>query len=494
MKKVAVIGAGSAGLAAAWAAAKAGASVTVYESHEKVGGTTALSGGVSWLPGNHLSDDTVEAGLEYMRSLELGDVDRELVEVFVRNSGPVAKRLEDETSLRWAALPYPDYHSEHPGGRPQGGRSLEPLAFDASDEVRSLIRDAPNRWGTITYAELWAGDADPDELRARKERGTFTAGHALIACLLEACLELGVEVKTGQRITALPDADAVIITSGGFERDEQLVKAFLRGPMTAPTGAPTNQGDGLRIAMAAGAALGSMSEAWWAPAVSLPGDVIDDSPMYRLMLGERARPGCLIVDHSGNRFVDESQNYNDLGRTMQDFDAANYVFRHVPAWLVFDAEYRSKYRVFTITPDSPDPAWLTKADTLGELAGKLGIDAATFEQTVGTFNRGAEAGEDTIFGRGSYAYDRFVGELGALGDGPYYALEIHPGCLGTKGGPKTDADGRVLSALDGKPIPGLYAAGNAAASPFGLAYPGAGGTIGPALVFGIRAGEAAAKD
>ena len=86
------------------------------------------------------------------------------------------------------------------------------------------------------------------------------------------------------------------------------------------------------------------------------------------------------------------------------------------------------------------------------------------------------------------------GELGPLGEGPYYALEILPGCLGTKGGPRTDSHGRVLSAAGGDPIPGLYAAGNAAASPFGLAYPGAGGTIGPALVFGLRAGEAAAGD
>src|SRR5581483_4417962 len=97
-------------------------------------------------------------------------------------------------------------------------------------------------------------------------------------------------------------------------------------------------------------------------------------------------------------------------------------------------------------------------------------------------------------GRGEYAYDRFVGELGPLGEGPYYALEILPGCLGTKGGPRTDSHGRVLSAASGAPIAGLYAAGNAAASPFGLAYPGAGGTIGPALVFGLRAGEAAARD
>jgi 3-oxosteroid 1-dehydrogenase len=494
MKNVTVIGAGAAGLAAAHAAAQAGARVTVYERHERVGGTTALSGGVAWLPGNEHTDDSPEAALEYMRSLALGDVDPGLVEVFVRESREAAARLERETPLRWEALPYPDYHSERPGGRPDGGRSLEPVAHDAPAQVRELVRDAPNRWGTITYAELWSGTAAPEELARRAAQGTFTAGQALIACLLEACLDAGVEVRTGERITALPAADAVVLTSGGFERDAGLVKAFLRGPMAGPAGVPTNEGDGLRMAIAAGAALGTMSEAWWAPTVSLPGDTIDGSPMFRLMLGERARPGCLIVDRSGRRFVDESQNYNDVGRTLQDFDAATFSFRHVPAWLVFDAAYRSRHRVFTITPEDPDPDWLVKADTPSELAGRLGVPAGALEQTIASFSRAAGDGLDPDFGRGAYAYDRFVGELGALGDGPYYALEILPGCLGTKGGPRTDSYGRVLAAMGERPIPGLYAAGNAAASPFGLAYPGAGGTIGPALVFGLRAGEAAAAD
>ena len=117
------------------------------------------------------------------------------------------------------------------------------------------------------------------------------------------------------------------------------------------------------------------------------------------------------------------------------------------------------------------------------------MPADALEATVARFNEGAAHGADPDFGRGSFPYDRFIGDLGPLEQAPYYAFKVLPGCLGTKGGPRTDADGRVLSITDGKPIPGLYAAGNAAASPFGLAYPGAGGTIGPAVVFGLRAGR-----
>jgi succinate dehydrogenase/fumarate reductase flavoprotein subunit len=165
---------------------------------------------------------------------------------------------------------------------------------------------------------------------------------------------------------------------------------------------------------------------------------------------------------------------------------------------VFDAEYRARYALGPLGRGDPDPDWLARADDLAGLAAAIGVPADALAATVARFNDLARAGADEDFGRGSYAYDRFVGDqrapdptLRPLGGGPYYAAPVLPGCLGTKGGPRTDGRGRVLAAAGG-PIPGLYAAGNAAASPFGLAYPGAGGTIGPALVFGYRAGEAAA--
>ena len=495
MRRVSVVGAGVAGLCAAFSAARAGARVTVHEAGDRIGGTTALSGGNAWFPANtHIPDDSPELALAYLRALALGDADDELLQVFAREAGAAAERLERDTPVGWQSIPYADYHAEFEGGREQGGRTLEPVPIDPPPRVAAMVRDAPNVTAPVTYVELATGEIDREEVARRKERGTFTMGRALLAGLLEACLDAGVQVETGRRVQALPDADAVVLASGGFERDAQLARAFLRGPMLAPVGAPSARGDGLRLAIAAGAQLGSMSEAWWCPAAQIPGDTIDGEPMFRLILTERARPGCLLVNGRGVRFADEAQNYNDLGRALQNFEPTSFSFPNVPAWLVFDGRYRATYRLGPLSRRDPDPDWLSRGDTLADLAGVIGVPADALAATVARFNDGAVRGEDPDFGRGSYPYDRFIGDLGPLEQSPYYAFRVLPGCLGTKGGPKTDDAGRVLSIADGRPIAGLYAAGNAAASPFGLAYPGAGGTIGPAVVFGLRAGEVAAGD
>jgi succinate dehydrogenase/fumarate reductase flavoprotein subunit len=495
MKTIAVIGSGAAGLSAALAARLGGADVTVYERAERLGGTTALSGGNGWFPANRfLADDTPELALAYLRAIALGDTDDELLQVFVREASVAVDWLEQHTPIRWQPIPYTDYHAHLEGGREQGGRTLEPQPIVPSARVRDMIRDAPNVSAPITYLELAGGDIDREALARRVEQGAMTLGRGLLAGLLEACLDAGVKIETGVRVRSLPDAGAVVLATGGFERDPQLARAFLRGPLLAPVGAPTAEGDGLRMAMAAGASLGNMSEAWWCPAYKLPGETIDGAPMARLILTERARPGSLIVDGGGRRFIDEAQNYSDFGRTMLNFEATSFSYPHVPAWLIFDGAYRSRYRLGPLGRRDPDPAWLARGESLAELAEAIDVPAEALEGTVARFNEHATRGEDPDFGRGSFPYDRFIGELGPLGEGPYFALELLPGALSTKGGPKTDADGRVLSATDGSPIGGLYAAGNVAASLFGYAYPGAGGTLGPVLTFGLRAGAAAAAD
>lgn len=520
MNQVIVVGSGAAGSAAAVAAAVAGAQVTMIERADTLGGTTTYSGSVAWLPANHLEteagiDDSQEEALTYLGELALGDVDQPLVETFVKEAGPTVHWIEEHSPVRWRVLPYPDYHPERAGGKVEG-RSLEVEPLSLPAELIAQLRQPPNLPMPITYGELARGEVDADEARRRLDGGIVTMGRALVGGLVRSFLDLGGAIQRGTRARRLLVEDGhvtgvvtdngtvrgrVVLASGGFERDPALVRAFLRGPMVAPAGAPTCGGDGVRMAQAVGAALGNMSEAWWAPTLSIPDETYDGAPVHRLLLTERVRPGSLMVDGSGQRFVDEAQNYNDLGRTLHDFDASRFAWTRSPSWLVFDASYRQRYHLGPLRRDDPDPAWLYRGDGPVALATQLGLPVDTFTATVARFNEQAASGRDDDFGRGGSEYDRFLGDaraahptLAPLDTAPFYAVRVSAGCIGTKGGPRTDDAGRVLAALDATPIPGLFAAGNAAANPFGLTYPGAGGTIGPALVFGIRAGLAAAGD
>lgn len=207
-----------------------------------------------------------------------------------------------------------------------------------------------------------------------------------------------------------------------------------------------------------------------------------------------------MVNRKGQRFVNEACNYNDLGRSFFQFDPQTFDYPNREAWIIFHQAYLDKYPVLTRYPGDPVPNWMIQAATLRALAEQIGVDADGLERTVEQFNRSAREGSDPAFHRGESQYDRYHGDwslegalqtVGPLDQAPYYACRVYPGVLGTKGGPKISARAEVQN-LRGGNIPGLYAAGNAAASITGMAYPGAGGTIGPALVFGHIAGREAA--
>lgn len=488
-------GSGAAGLTAALSAAQRGAHVTLCESTGVLGGTTALSGCVAWMPVNRWMraegvNDSFDDAMAYLDSLSLGDIDRPLIEVFVREGAATAEWIEETTPVRWQSVPYPDYHAELPGGK-EGHRSIEPAPMVVPTRVSSSIRNAPNVVAPVTYRELTTRLPSREVFTDRVARNVLTMGRAFIAGMVMALEELDVEIRVNAAVRERPDGSALILASGGFERDAALVRAFLRGPMDAPIGAPGANGDALRLAMRAGAALGNMSEAWWGPALSVPGETLDGEPFHRLVLTERARANCYVVDSRGRRFMNEAQNYNDVGRAMQGFDATSFSFPAARSWLIFDATYRRANHLGPLRRDDPDPPWLRRADTIDELATLIGTPELATSHV--RFNEHAAVGGDPDFRRGEQPYDRFVGAPPApVVDAPFYAVALRSGCLGTKGGPRTDDCGRVLD-LDGRPIPDLFAVGNAAASPLGLAYPGAGGTIGPMLVFARRAGEAAAS-
>lgn len=522
---VVVLGSGGAGLTAALTAAVAGASVEVYEKAPTVGGTTAVSGGIVWIPAHNRSPDgelTPADALRYLRAQSLGSMDDELVETFVRTGPAMLDFIEAHSGLQFEiATGFPDYRPELPGGQPGGGRSLSAAPFDLAQlgEWATQITSFPADWSNVGF------DA---ETRARlhaaiDERTSHlcVAGTALIAGLLKGLLDAGVTPHTNARAegliaedgeitgvrVALPDGTisvrarhGVILGTGGFEWDPALTQAFLRGPMHGAVSPPNNTGDGLRMAMEHGADLANMGEAWWVPIVQIPGDTIEGKPRSRSVRLERTRPRSIIVNSAGRRFVNEACDYNSMAGAFHYLDPrGGYV--NDRGWMVFDSIHLQRYGFLGIEPGQPVPDWFCESADLAELAAKTGIDADGLTRTVESWNRHVAAGADPDFGRGSSAYDGYWGDdsattpagktLGPIDTAPFYAVPVSIGAMGTKGGPRTDHDARVLH-VGGEPIPGLFAAGNAMGGVTGRAYGGAGGTLGPAMVFGYRAGHAAA--
>jgi 3-oxosteroid 1-dehydrogenase len=484
--------------------------VLVVERSEWVGGTTAISGGIVWAPANHLMatagiPDSAAEAIEYLNRIDRGG-DAPMRAEFVRDAPRVVQMLEELSPLHWEMLEHwPDYHSELSGGK-QGGRSLWPGPLGLPDEVARRVQPSPESRDSLTVDE-----PSNDGVVFRGP----VRGRVLVGALLSALVSHGVEVRAGARPTRLLleerrvggiDLDGeeirakVIVATGGFQHDPDLATSFLRAPDISPMGTPGCAGDGLRMVMSAGASIANMGEGWWMPAFHLDSEELDGSMYFRPLHSERAQPGAVMVDRRGRRFVNEAQNYGDVGRAMQAFEPEPDWFPALPCWLVFDAAYRARVPIGPLMPGDPDPGWLHRAPSLEALAVEIGVTQDAFVSTIDRFNKHAALGEDPDFERGSHHYDRWIGDrvaphptLGALCDAPYYALGVHCGCMGTKGGARTDVWGRVLG-VGGEVIEGLYAAGNAAANPFGIATPAGGATLGPALVFGTRAGEAAARD
>ncbi len=366
------------------------------------------------------------------------------------------------------------------------------------------------------------GGVSAEELARRAVRDERGAGQALAGSLLKACLELGVEPITECRALSLitedrevvgvrferPDGSTfetgarggVVIATGGFEWNEELKRAFIRGPLTRSASVPTNTGDGLTMAMRLGAALGNMREAWWVPTIDV--DVPGWGTVTWQVNGERSRPHCIMVNDDGRRFTDEAANYNAFGSAFHVVDVARFDYVNHPAWMIFDSHYLRSYGLAGHRDPVDTPGWMTSAPSLGDLAAKIGLPAGTLEATIERWNSTVAEGHDPDFSRGVSAHDRFWGDaafgmapqttLGPLDTAPYHAVRVHSGCLGTKGGPLTDGHARVKD-VDGEVIPGLYAAGNVMASPMGMTYGGHGGTLGPVLTFGWLAGADAAR-
>jgi 3-oxosteroid 1-dehydrogenase len=527
MSGVIVAGSGAAGLVAALAAAEAGADVRLVEAGPAFGGTTALSGGRVWVPGNAhaAAAGQVDPPADARRYLTAAcpSADAAHVDAFVATAPEMSAWVERATPHRFELCPaYPDYHPYLPGAT-LGGRTLDSAPFDtaALGELAPRLLRGPAST-PVTHAEWdrwrFAHRFDAALLARRDEAGIVTGGRALVAGLLAACRDAGVTLATGTRITGLrieqgavtgaeltagecsatAAADAVVLATGGFEWNAELLARELPVPVTGLGGPPTNTGAAVALARAAGAALEGMAHGWMMPMIQVPGETLQGRPFFRSLVTERGLPRSIIVNAAGERFANESLPYNELVREFQR-PGEDGGFPNARAWMLFDAGFHARYSLPGVQPDAPVPAWVARGDTPAALAAAVGARAGGLEATVAEWNAMSAAGRDERFGRGESPYDRYYGdpELGArrnfgpLDEPPFYALEVLPGTIGTKGGPRTDRDGRALRP-GGSPIGGLYAAGNAAAGWLADAYPAPGATLAVAMTFGYRAGRHAA--
>ncbi len=552
-----VVGSGAAGMAAAITARLHGLDVAVVEKEATYGGSTAVSGGAIWIPDNPKMraagiNDSAEAALAYIAAEAGNRFDRALVEAFLRHGPEMVAFFEANTALQFDCRTYsPDYHPDVPGAA-LGGRVLDAQDYDGRRLGRHFARLRPpikdftilgglmlNRIDIGHFLKmsrslpsaLHAGRLVLRHLRDRlaHPRGTrLVLGQAVAGRLAETLFGLGIPlfletgltgfVREGGRIAGIETQGrhgrrtimarvGVVLATGGFPhgvdlRDETMPQAEtpLRFHSLSPAG---NTGDAIRIGRAAGARFvtSNSNPAFWTPVSLLP-DGDGGRPFPHLFL-DRAKPGVIAVTHAGRRFVNEAVSYHDF---VQGMLAALAEDGRTSAWLVCDHRALRRYGLGAVPPFPGrigpylSSGYLRRGRTVRELAEAAGINADGLAATLAQFNTDAAQGQDTAFGKGSTAYQTYLGDaevapnpcLAPLSAAPFYAVEIFPGDIGTSAGLATNADGQVLDE-DGAPIAGLYACGNDMNSIMGGAYPGAGITLGPALTFGYIVARHAAR-
>lgn len=549
---VVVVGSGAAGMSAGIFAALKGLDAVVLEKTAQWGGTTAMSGGVAWIPNNDqfgevkLEDSESEAH-SYLKEVvgELANPKR--LEAFVKNAPKMLALLRSNSDVRYTPMPaYMDYYPDIDGFK-TGGRSMEPepvSRVSIGDEIHSVRLPANQgilnsfsvtcvegqalaKFGNSAYwilakrlAAYWLDL--PMRLRGRADRRQ-TMGRSLVIRLRKSLMNLnvplkcesaveqlctdhdgrviGVVISTGGRRQKIRARKAVVLASGGFAQNAELRQKYQHDFMDPSWSAssPGDQGDAISLGLAVGAELEHMRCSWWSPTFRRPDGVTE------ALIAGKAMPGSIIVNKAGKRFVNEAMPYEDMTKAQLEHHEGGG--EAIPAFLIADADYRFKYPIGPVGPAKAQPdvavsaellsdEFLVKADSLEQLAAVLGIDACGLAATVERFNEFADKGRDLDFQRGDNVHDRYYADpsvspnpsLGPIKKGPFYALRIYPGDLSTKGGLRCDEHARVQT-LDGAPIEGLYASGNCSGAVFADSYPGAGATIASALTFSYLAVE-----
>jgi 3-oxosteroid 1-dehydrogenase len=466
---VLVVGTGNGGLTAAVCNWEMGTKdVLIIEKQDKVGGTSATSGGGIWIPNTHYAkevgaEDSPEAAKAYLMNTLFGeDVPEEMIDIYLEKAPEMLKYLHDRTDVRYESLAeYPDYYTNMEGAR-EGHRSLEPAPIMASElgenwknmtwthfmmrmfnrihftqvEAHLLMvqlpgwkkllarlmwdyaRDIPWRLKTPISRRLACGSAGVARLylSVLKRNIPLEFNTQMVELVAEGDSVLGAVIECNGQRQRVRAAKGVILASGGFGKNQALREQYLPAPTntTWSAGNPGNEGDALLAGLELGAKTRLMNDAWWTTTLCVP-----DEPAPRLAIMEKSFPGSCVVNRDGKRFANESQNYMAFQKDL--FKTHTEEHPNAPAWHVFDATFRENFMVGPLMtkamkPDSQipkkwfDEGFVAKADTIRELADTLGIDADGLEETIGKMNHYAETGKDEDFGRGDSAYDRYYAD------------------------------------------------------------------------------------
>ena len=545
-----VVGSGGGSMCAGLVMRSADKSVLILEKTNLVGGTTARSGGVMWIPNNAFMkrdgiEDSYEKAAAYLDAVlpdpkDAPGASRARRAAYLTEAPRMLEFLGSRGIKLNRVKEWPDYYDDLPGGSVPG-RTVVAELFDANELGAWTEKLRPS----FVHLPIPASLEEMLELPAMKRswvvkmllvklvlRGAVAkitgkrwvaAGAALQGRMLQAALREGVEIRTDSPVTQIIIEDGraagvatvkdgrpwrvgarlgVLVNAGGFSHNQRMRDRYQPGTSVKWTmAAPGDTGEMIEEMMRHGAAVAQMQERVGNQFTPQPG--WEESEFRQAAQSVTAAPHCILVDQSGVRYMSEGGSYMAYCKGMLE---RNKSVPAVPSWALFDAQYLRKYLLAGTMPGTKKPqrwydeGYLKTADTLEGLAGSLKIDPATLKATVERFNGFVAQNRDDDFHRGERAYDRWLGDwlhkpsasLGSISEPPFYAVPVLPGDVGTYGGVVTDEHARVLRE-DGSVIEGLYATGVSTASVMGTSYPGAGSSVGPSFVWGYVAAKSAAS-